>query len=246
MLPRTARSARGSSPSARCSCTGPRSASAGRRCSAEAVVMARAAGDSSTLLYTLAARRAALWGPDAVDETARRQRRRSGGWRSAVVTANGAWVGLGWRLTDLLVMGDRTAVDAAVDTMVRWAVRAAPADAPVVHDPLPGDRSPCSTALPRGRGSDLHRARVQYPGARPERQPGLAAIQTYALRNKQDRLEEIEPVVTAQPSSPSAVPCWRAALARSPCAGGPGADAAGEFERLAEGDSAGCRATAFG
>ena len=40
----------------------------GTTMSAEAVEMARATGDASTLLYTLAARHAAMWGPDAVDE----------------------------------------------------------------------------------------------------------------------------------------------------------------------------------
>ena len=93
----------------------------GKTLSAEAVEMARAAGDSSTLLYTLAARHAALWGPDGVDEQLAVA-------DEVVQLAEGCGdherglVGLGWRVTDLLVLGRRADVDEAVDTCARWAV----------------------------------------------------------------------------------------------------------------------------
>ena len=209
----------------------------GKTLSAEAVVMARAAGDSSTLLYTLAARHAALWGPDAVDEQLAvaeeigRLAERCGDRERGLV-------GLGWRLTDLLVMGDRTAVDAAVDTMVRWAVE--------LRQPTHrwyATHCQAMLAMLDGRFHEVEdlisTALAFNPQVHDQSASQSWAIQTYALRNEQDRLEEMEPVVTAATELYDAVPCWRAALAHLHAQAGQEAECRREFERLAEGDFGG-------
>jgi DNA-binding SARP family transcriptional activator/tetratricopeptide (TPR) repeat protein len=202
--------------------------------SAQAVEMARAAGDSATVLYTLAARHAALWGPDDVqeqlavaDEVVRLAE--SCGDRERGL------VGLGWRITDLLVLGERTAVDDAVDTCARWALEL---------------RQPAHTwyakhcqamlAMLDGRFHEVEdlitTALAFNPQVHDQSASQSWAIQMYALRGEQGRLGELEPVLTAASDLYEAVPAWRAALTWLYAQAGLDADCRREFEILAKDD----------
>jgi hypothetical protein len=206
----------------------------GTTLSAQAVEMARAAGDSATLLYTLAARHAALWGPDAVDEQLAvadevvRLAESSGDRERGLV-------GLGWRLNDLLVLGDRTAVDDAVGTLVQWSVEAR----------QPAHRwyaTHCQAMLAMLDGrfdevEDLISTALAFnPQVHDQSASQSWAIQMYALRAEQGRLDELEPVLTAAAALYDAVPAWRGALAWLYAETGREAECRAEFERLADDD----------
>ena len=207
----------------------------GTALSAQAVEMARAAGDPTTLLYTLAARHAVLWGPDAVDEQllvaseAVRLAESSGDRELGLV-------GLGWRLNDLLVLGERAAVDAAVDTCVGWAVE--------LRQPAYrwyATHCQAMLAMLDGRFAEVEDLIAKALGFNPQVHDQSAsqswAIQMYALRSEQGRLEELESVVTAATELYGAVvPAWHGALAWLYAEAGREAECRAEFERLAEDD----------
>jgi DNA-binding SARP family transcriptional activator len=206
----------------------------GTALSAQAVEMARAAGDPTTLLYTLAARHAALWGPDAIgeqlavaDEVVRLAER--------VGDRERGLVGLGWRLNDLLVLGNRAAVDDAVDTCVRWAVE--------LRQPAYSwyaTHCQAMLAMLDGRFTEVEelisKALAFNPQAHDQSASQSWAIQMYALRSEQGRLEELEPVLSAAAELYAAVPAWRSALAWLYAETEHEAECRAEFERLAEDD----------
>jgi DNA-binding SARP family transcriptional activator/tetratricopeptide (TPR) repeat protein len=209
----------------------------GTTLSAQAVEMARAAGDSATVLYTLAARHAALWGPDAVDEQLAvadevvRLAESSGDHERGLV-------GLGWRLTDLLVLGDRTAVDDAVDTCARWAVE--------LRQPAHrwyATHCQAMLAMLDGRFDEVEdlisTALAFNPQVHDQSASQSWAIQMYALRWEQGRIGELEPVLTAATDLYDAVPAWRGALAWLYAETGQEAECRTQFERLAEDDFGG-------
>ena len=207
----------------------------GTALSAQAVEMARAAGDPTALLYTLAARHAVLWGPDAVDEQllvaseAVRLAESSGDRELGLI-------GLGWRLNDLLVLGERAAVDAAVDTCGRWAVE--------LRQPAYrwyATHCQAMLAMLDGRFAEVEDLIAKALGFNPQVHDQSAsqswAIQMYALRSEQGRLEEMESVVTAATELYGAVvPAWHGALALLYAEAGREAECRAEFERLAEND----------
>ena len=206
----------------------------GTALSAQAVEMARAGGHSTTLLYTLAARHALLWGPDAVDEQLAvadevvRLADSSGDHERGLV-------GLGWRLTDLLVVGDRGAVDDAVDTCVRWAVE--------LRQPAHrwyATHCQAMLAMLDGRFDTVEdlisKALAFNPQLHDQSASQSWAIQMYALRDEQGRLAELEPVLTAATELYDAVPTWRAALACLYAQAGRETECRTEFERVAEDD----------
>ena len=204
---------------------------------AQAVDMARAEGNSTTLLYTLAARHAAMWGPDDVDEQLQ--------VADEVVRLAGSsgdrergLVGLGWRLNDLLVLGDRAAVDDDVDTLVRWAVE--------LRQPTHrwyATHCQAMLALLDGRLDEVEdlisTALAFNPQVHDQSASQSWAIQMYALRDEQGRLDELEPVLTAATELYEAVPAWRSALALHYAETGREAECRREFERLAENDFGG-------
>ena len=209
----------------------------GTTMSAQAVEMARAAGDSGTLLYTLGAHHAALWGPDAVNEQLAVAEELARLAESCGDHERGL-VGLGWRLTDLLVLGDRTAVEGAVDTMVRWALE--------LRQPTHrwyATHCQAMLAMLDGRFDEVEElistALAFNPQVHDQSASQSWAIQMYALRNEQGRLGELEPVLTAATELYEAVPSWRAALAYLYAQTGQEAECRKEFERLAEDDFGG-------
>jgi len=206
----------------------------GTALSAQAVEMARAAGDPTTLLYTLAARHAALWGPDAIDEQLAVAEEVVQLADSSSDRERGL-VGLGWRLTDLLVAGDRAAVDDAVATCVRWAVE--------LRQPAHNwyaTHCRAMLALLDGRLAEVEglisKALAFNPQVHDQSASQSWAIQMYGLRSEQGRLEEVESVLTATTELYEAVPAWRAALAGLYADAEREAECRAEFERLAEDD----------
>ena len=206
----------------------------GTALSAQAVEMARAVGDPTTLVYTLAARHAALWGPDAVDEQLAvanevvRLAESSGDRERGLV-------GQGWRLNDVLVLGDRAAVDEAVDTCVRWAVE--------LRQPAHrwyATHCRAMLAMLDGRFDAVEdlisKALAFNPQVHDQSASQSWAIQMYALRHEQGRLEELEPVLITATELYDAVPAWRGALALLYAEAGREAECRAEFERLAEND----------
>jgi DNA-binding SARP family transcriptional activator len=206
----------------------------GMALSAQAVEMARAVGDATTLVYTLAARHAALWGPDAVDEQLAVA-------DEVVRLAEGSGdrerglVGQGWRLNDLLVLGDRAAVDEAVDTCARWAVE--------LRQPAHrwyATHCRAMLAMLDGRFDAVEDLISQALAFNPQVHDQSASqswvIQMYALRHEEGRLEELEPMLIAATDLYGAVPAWRGALALLYAEAGREAECRAEFERLAEND----------
>jgi tetratricopeptide (TPR) repeat protein len=206
----------------------------GTTLSAQAVEMARGVGDPTTLLYTLAAHHAALWGPDAVveqlavaDEVVRLAE--SSGDRERGL------VGLVWRLNDLLILGEREAVDVAVDTCARWAEEV---------------RQPAHTWYARHCQAMLAMLDGRFDAAEDLVSKALAfnpqmhdqgasqswAIQMYSLRREQGRLDEMESLMTAAAELYRAVPAWRCALAALYAETAREPECAAELERLAADD----------
>jgi DNA-binding SARP family transcriptional activator len=209
----------------------------GTTLSAQAVEMARAAGDSATVLYTLAARHAALWGPDAVDEQLAvadevvRLAENSGDRERGLV-------GLGWRINDLLVLGDRTAVDAAVGTLAQWAVE--------VRQPAHrwyATHCQAMLAMLDGRFDEVEdliaTALAFNPQVHDQSASQSWAIQMFGLRGEQGRLDELEPILAAATDLYEAVPAWRGSLAWQYAAAGREAECRREFDRLAKDDFGG-------
>jgi DNA-binding SARP family transcriptional activator len=206
----------------------------GTALSGQAVEMARAAGDPTTLLYTLAARHAALWGPDAVDEQLAVADEVVRLAESSNDRERGL-VGLGWRLNDLLVVGDRAAVDEAVATCARWAV--------VLRQPAHNwyaTHCRAMLALLDGRFAEVEglisKALAFNPQVHDQSASQSWAIQMYGLRGEQGRLEEMESVLTAATELYPAVPAWRCALAWLYADARREDACRAEFERLAEDD----------
>jgi DNA-binding SARP family transcriptional activator/tetratricopeptide (TPR) repeat protein len=209
----------------------------GMTLSGQAVEMARAVDDSATLLYTLAARHASLWGPDAVDEQLAVADEVVHLAESSGDRERGL-VGLGWRLTDLLVLGDRTAVDDAVETCARWAVE--------LRQPAHSwyaTHCQAMLAMLDGRFDEVEdlisTALAFNPQVHDQSASQSWAIQMYALRGEQGRLGELEPVLTAATELYDAVPAWRGALAWLYAETGQEAECRTEFERLSEDDFGG-------
>jgi tetratricopeptide (TPR) repeat protein len=209
----------------------------GKELSARAVEMARAAGDPATLLYTLAARHAAMWGPDAVDEQLAvadevvRLAEISGDRERGLA-------GLGWRITDLLVLGDRDAVDEAIQTCVDWAESL----------PQPAHRWYATHALAMiavvdGRFDSVEDLTSTALAFNPQLHDQSAsqswAIQMYALRGEQGRLGELEDLMAAGVELYPIVPAWRCALAVLHAEIGRDAECRAEFELLADRDFVG-------
>jgi DNA-binding SARP family transcriptional activator len=206
----------------------------GKEISARAVDMARASADPQTILYTLAARHAAMWGPDAVHEQLAvadevvRLAERSGDRERGLA-------GLGWRITDLLVLGEREAVDDAIETCVRWAesIRQ-PAHRWYAMHAL------AMLALMDGRFDAVEELTSEALRLNPQLHDESAsqswAIQMFALREEQSRLGELEEVMRAGVELYPVVPAWRSALAWVYADGGRESECRAEFEQLAADD----------
>jgi tetratricopeptide (TPR) repeat protein len=205
--------------------------------SARAVEMARAAGDPATLLYTLAARHAAMWSPDApeeqlavADEVVRLAE--SCGDRERGLA------GLGWRITDLLVLGERHAVDESIRLCLHWA-ESLPQPAHTWY----ATHSLAMIAMVDGRFDsveDLTSTALSFnPQLHDQSASQSWAIQIYALRGEQGRLGELEELMVAGADLYPTVPAWRCALAVLYAEIGREADCRAELERVAERDFAG-------
>jgi AAA ATPase-like protein len=203
----------------------------GKEISARAVEMARASADPQTVLYTLAARHGTMWGPDAVreqlvvaDEVVRLAE--SSGDRERGLA------GLGWRITDLLVLGDRESVDEAVETCVRWAE--------AIRQPAHrwyATHCRAMVALIDGRFDSVEELTSTALSLNPQMHDQSAsqswAIQMYALRDGQGRLGELEHLMAGAVELYPMVPAWRCALASLYAETGRAADCRAEFETLA-------------
>ncbi|MEA2444573.1 MAG: eukaryotic-like serine/threonine-protein kinase [Thermoleophilales bacterium] len=206
----------------------------GKAMSAEAVEMARADGDARTILYTLATRHAVLWGPDAVDEQLD-----VAGVIVRLAEASGdrerGLVGHGWRLNDLLVLGDRAAVDDEVDTCVQWA-----AELRQRAHSWYATHCRAMLALLEGRFDaveDLIRTALELnPQVHDQSASQSWVIQMFALRGEQGRLAELDEPISAAPDLYPSVPTWRCALAYALAEQDREADCRAQFERCAEDD----------
>jgi DNA-binding SARP family transcriptional activator/tetratricopeptide (TPR) repeat protein len=208
----------------------------GKEMSARAVEMARAYADPGTLLYTLAARHAAMWGPDAVREQLAvanevvRLAELSGDRERGLA-------GLGWRITDLLVLGDRNAVDDAIERCEQWAesIRQRAHRWYATH---------CLAMLAMVNGrfelvEDLTSAALSFnPQVHDQSASQSWAIQMYALRSEQARLDELEDLMVAGVDLYPMVPTWRCALAWLYADLGRAGECRAEFETVATGDFA--------
>jgi DNA-binding SARP family transcriptional activator len=208
----------------------------GLEMSARAVDMARHAANPATLLYTLAARHAAMWGPDAVreqlavaDEVVRLAERCGDRERGLV--------GLGWRVTDLLVLGERDALDESIETCASWAeALRQPAYRWYANHAL------AMRAMLDGRYEGVEETVATALSYNPQVHDQSAsqswAIQMYGLRSEQDRLGELEQLMAGGVDLYPMVPAWRCSLANLYAESGRAPECRAELDRVAESDFA--------
>jgi tetratricopeptide (TPR) repeat protein len=146
--------------------------------------------------------------------------------------------GLGWRITDLLVLGERHAVDESIRLCLHWA-ESLPQPAHTWY----ATHSLAMIAMVDGRFDsveDLTSTALSFnPQLHDQSASQSWAIQIYALRSEQGRLAELEELMVAGADLYPTVPAWRAALAVLYAEIGRDADCRAQFERLAEGDFSG-------
>jgi hypothetical protein len=142
-------------------------------------------------------------------------------------------VGLAWRLTDLLVLGERAAANDVAATCAQWAVELRQR----AHRWY-ATHCQATLALLDGRIAAVEgmisKALTFNPQVHDQSASQTWAIQMYALRREQGRLGEMEPVMVPAAELYGAVPAWRAALASLYADTGRDAECRAEFERLAE------------
>lgn len=200
---------------------------------AEALTLARAAGDEDALRWVLGDRRWALWGPANLDERraigdellAIAQKRRD---REAVLVEQG------WRIVDGLETGDRNTVDEAFA-----AYRGGATELRLPWFDWYATRFACLLAQVEGRLDDAERLALEALAAGQRAGHPDAALafgsQMLGIRLAQDRLHEAEGALEASVAQYPDVALWRRLLARLRLAQGREAEAAGEVERVRNG-----------
>ena len=179
--------------------------------SSEALELARRIGDRATLAAVLSARRYALWGPDTLEE---RQAVALELVEVAQETGHTEMTlqGHGWRIVDLLEVGDIAAVDAEIEAYSELAQ--------ALRRPLYlwwSRMFRTMRALLDGRFADAER-QVQELAQLGMRTHDTAVSQIvgthlFALRSEVGGLAELEPGVLAFTAEYPLVPVWRVALA---------------------------------
>ena len=195
-----------------------------------AVEVARRSGDGGALASALAARHNALWDPDSAGE---RLALTSEAQALAEVAgdAEQALDSLGWRIFDLLELGEAAAADAAIADYERRAQELR----------LPRQRWYASVfrtmqALRHGRWQEAERLAAkglevrQVSGAPPSQ---FFATQMFTLRREQGRLAELGPAIRALAHQYPDMAGWLCAVAVFHCEVGENDAARALFERLA-------------
>ncbi len=199
----------------------------------QAVAMARRLGDRSTLASTLSARFITLWEPENSAERLQ---------IASDVVALGEEVrdrelvlrGHVWRVVSLMELGDWVGADIELAVHARLAAE--------LRDPLHLWYVPlfqASRALLEGRLQDAerlaHEAFEVGRGTQPQNAAQLYAVQLFALRTTQGRLQEIEQSLAEFGRRYPAAPVWRAAATFAQTMLGRTDDARRSFESLCAG-----------
>lgn len=195
----------------------------------EAVDLARACGDRGALAMALHARHSLSWQHDGVAE-------RLDLANEIVRVAEeakeeeAALDGLGWKIFDLLEIGDITAAEAAIAS---YEARAEAARLPrqrwyacvhrTMHALLRGDFNEAERLAQKGL------AIRQADGAPPSQ---FYAAQLFTIRREQGRMRELGPAVQAVAQQYAALPAWQAAIALYHVSVGEEDEARAAFERI--------------
>lgn len=200
---------------------------------AEALTLARRAGDEDALRWVLGDHRWALWGPANLEERraigdellAIAQKRRD---REALLVEQG------WRIVDGLETGDRNTIDEAFA-----AYRGGATELRLPWYDWYATRFACLLAQVEGRLDDAERLALEALAAGQRAGHPDAALafgsQMLGIRLAQDRLHEAEGALEASVAQYPDVALWRRLLARLRLAQGREAEAAGEVERVRSG-----------
>ena len=200
---------------------------------AEALALARRAGDEDALRWVLGDRRWALWGPANLDE-----RRAIGEELLAIAhkrrDREAMLVEQGWRIVDGLETGDRNTIDEAFA-----AYRGGATELRLPWYDWYATRFACLLAQVEGRLDDAERLALEALAAGQRAGHPDAALafgsQMLGIRLAQDRLHEAEGALEASVAQYPDVALWRRLLARLRLAQGREAEAAGEVERVRNG-----------
>jgi len=185
------------------------------RLSAEALELAREAGDPATLAYALTARHWVGWGPDNLEERLATAREIV---RIAERLEDGRLEAMGriFLLLDLLEKGDVAVADQEAATIQRISEE--------MRDPTGGwfaTMYRAGRAIREGRFEDAEAMATEAYGQGTVALPGdpswptlSMALQTYQIRFAQGRIAELEPMARALVQDlPGHLAAWRCALA---------------------------------
>jgi DNA-binding CsgD family transcriptional regulator len=204
--------------------------------SREAVAMARRVGDPAALAYALETSHLARWGPDNVAERIAITDELLG-LAEAVGDPELMLLGQGWRVPDLLELGEITAVDAAIAAHARLAE--------ALRQPFYRFNSTmwrAMRALLSGRLAEAEELSLQMLAiGRQMQDPDaelLFGMQIFALRREQGRLGELEGAMRVLVARYDVMPAARCRLAYLYAALGREQAARAELDRLAACDFA--------
>ncbi len=203
------------------------------RLAADAVAMARRIGDRATIASTLSARYLTLWGPEnavarlqiatdvvALGEEARDRELvlRGHVWRIVSLMELGEWVGADIELAVYARLADELR-----DPLHLWQVPLYQASRAMLDGRLLDAERHAAAAFAIGRGAQSHNAAQLY------------AVQLFALRTEQGRLNEVDQSLEEFARRYPAAPVWRAAAAFAMAALGRTEPARRAFEALSAG-----------
>jgi class 3 adenylate cyclase/DNA-binding CsgD family transcriptional regulator len=200
---------------------------------AQAIAMARSAGDPEVLAANLSHLFNFYWGPESTEDLL--------GYATEMVTAAGrsgdpemAHYAHSWRLPLYLELGDMQAVAADLDALTR-------VDARIRQrvNSITVRLKHIMLALLRGEFTDAERLILALFQSGPGILADQLSMQIFTLRREQGRLAVLQPVVSAFLRQHTAASVWRPGLALVYLELGQRDDGRAEFEKLAADDFAG-------
>jgi DNA-binding NarL/FixJ family response regulator len=205
----------------------------GRTQVAEAITMARQAGDPGVLAANINHLFNFGWGPESTQELLRNATEMVAAAEQSGDLEIVHWA-YGWRIPLYLELGDIAGVEADIDAMARTDARLRQRTYSIQ---TLGSR--VMLALMRGEFADAESLILKFQALQPaDVHADQLSMQIFALRRDQGRLAALQPVVSMFLRQQSAASVWRPGLALIYIELGKRDDARAEFEELAADDFA--------